>query len=87
MTDFKASIIIKFHFMGKDYKTDMWINYWDNGDGIDDRIVEWFRECYEDGMARHDKQCMKIYTEEHEGEIEKNEKAELKRLKEKYKDL
>jgi hypothetical protein len=80
MTDFKASIKIEFSFMGKTERYDGWINYWDRGDGLDDRVAEWFREKYEAGMIRYRGNVAAFHKEENE----RTERRELERLRAKY---
>jgi len=80
MTDQKASIKIDFDFHGKHYRFDGYINYFDNGDGIDDRVVEFFRESYEDGMSRYHRKTSKYFKEQEE----KLERETLQLLKDKY---
>lgn len=80
MTDQKALIKIDFEFHGKHYKYDGWINYFDNGDGIDDRVVEFFRESHKDGMSRYNRKVARYYKDQEE----KSERETLKLLKEKY---
>lgn len=48
--DCKASIKIEFEIYGKKFRKDMWINYWPGECGVDDRVLEFFRESY--GKAR-----------------------------------
>lgn len=84
MGDLRANIEIIFDFQGKKYKMDSWINWMDDGDGIDRRVRDFFRDSYEDGMARYNETMRKIYQEDHRKEIEAGEKAELKRLQKKY---
>ena len=84
MTDFKADIKITFAFMGKKETYDGYINYSDRGDGLDERIAEWFREKYEAGMLRYQARVREAMREQRERATEKSERAELERLKEKY---
>lgn len=81
MSDFKASIKIDIHFMGKDYNADMWINW----DGPDNRAVyKWLSEVYEDGCTRYESENHKRYAAQVAAEEEARERAEYARLKEKY---
>ena len=85
MGDFRADIDLKMTMFGKTYKRNMWINYWDNGDGVDDRIIEFFRESWNDARTRHDAIIYKSQAKERKAAERKFELAELKRLKAKYK--
>jgi hypothetical protein len=51
---------------------------------VDERVAEFFRDAWEDGMGRYNKHLQKIYQEQKKERIEKEEKEELKKLKEKY---
>lgn len=52
MGDFRASIQINVEMGGVEDKADMWINWSPNDDGIDDRIVAFFRNWSEKAMAK-----------------------------------
>lgn len=81
MGDHRMSIKIEATFHGKTKKTDMWINWFPEGCcGIDQRIINFFKELETEGMAVFDKHMEKYWKERKEQE----EKDELKRLKEKY---
>jgi hypothetical protein len=81
MGDFRASIKIEMELMGKKYKNEWgWINYFDNGEGIDQRIVDWFNECWGDTQGRYDDIIYKSGEEDRKRE----EKELYERLKEKY---
>lgn len=87
MSDFRASIKIEFDFMDKTETADMYINYMGRDSecpGLDDRVVKFFRDAYEAGMARYDSIVYEANRKSHEAEVENNERAELKRLKDKY---
>lgn len=84
MGDHRASIEITFHLHGVTKKTNMYINWWDNGDGIDDRIVDFFREASQEAMFQYevDLNAYTIQREEKENEIK--DLQEYERLKKKY---
>lgn len=84
MGDHRADIKITFNFHGKDYKLDSWLNWSPNDLGIDERIIEFFRKSSEDGYARYARQEAEHFKRERAIEIEKEERAELERLKNKY---
>lgn len=56
MGDSKASILIKFSIYGKEFEHEFWINWCANNDGIDDRIVEWFRLCANEAKAKWERE-------------------------------
>lgn len=81
MGDHRMSIKIEAEFHGKKKSTDMWINYFPESDsGIDQRIVDFFKELEVEGMKVFEKTMEKVKKEE----LEQQEKEELRRLKEKY---
>lgn len=49
--DSKATVEIKFTVWGRTYETSMHINYCPNEDDVDDRIIEWLRDCYRSADA------------------------------------
>ena len=83
MGDHRATVVIDFTIHGKTYHQEWWINWFPDPD-IDYRIVEWFRECWDDAKVRYDKEVAKYWHREHATEIEQQERAELARLREKY---
>lgn len=84
MGDHRCGIKIEFDAHGKVYKTDMNINYFDNGDGIDQRVVDWFSECWGDAFSRYNGQIYEAMKEQRKREEEHYERAQLERLKAKY---
>lgn len=84
MGDHRADIKIKFWFHNKTYKYDAWINYSPDSDGLDNRVVEFFRESYEDGIRRYDELVAKDEEKRNREFVREKELAELKRLKLKY---
>lgn len=80
MGDHRMSIKIEAEFHGKKKKTDMWINWFPDGDGIDRRITEFFKELESEGMEVFENRIIKARQKQ----IEQEEKLELKRLSEKY---
>lgn len=85
MGSHRASIKIEMEFHGVKDKIDMWINYSPDGEyGIDNRIIEFVESVYDRGMVKYNKQMDKYWKEQNKEKIEKEEKAELERLKQKY---
>lgn len=80
MGDHRAHIKITMSAHGRDYKTEMDINWIDDGDGVDRRVIEWLRDSYEDSLEA----CHDFVTEAHARETERRERAELDRLSKKY---
>lgn len=84
MGDFRANIKIEMHLINKKYKTDMSINYWDDGDGNDKRVKEWFKECYQDAQRRYQKRMNEINAEEDKAREEKAERSMYEKLRKKF---
>jgi hypothetical protein len=87
MGDHRATVKIEFTFHGKTYKMDSWINWscWGSDEsGIDQRVVDFFREATRDGLARYEAAEAERYQREHAAEIEAHERAQLARLQSKY---
>lgn len=84
MGDSRFHLKVEFEIFGKEYKWSPSLNYYDRGDGIDDRIFQWFVSCYEDAY-RHWEASMEAANAERERiDTERREREELRRLKEKY---
>jgi hypothetical protein len=61
-----------------------WCNWSDNGDGIDQRIVDWFRAQVEIAMDLYNERIYEADRVNREAEGEKRDRAEFQRLKAKY---
>ena len=61
-----------------------WCNWSDNGDGIDQRIVDWFRDQSEIAMDRWRDAIDEAETEARETKTREDDLATLARLKAKY---
>ena len=83
MGDHRATIKLAMHIHGKQYETEMWINYWPENDGCDRRIVECFAHWWADAKARYD-QAMWEAQRQRDAETDRKERAELARLRAKY---
>lgn len=85
MGDHRASIKITARFHGKDYSTDMWINYFPyEGCGCDERVCKFFNEMYQEGMIRYEKLIWESDKENREKHEKEAELREFARLKKKY---
>ena len=81
--------IITAHFEMHGHKADFdfgWCNWSDNGDGVDQRIVDWFRQQSHAAIARYSENNEKYLRKKREEEITEKELKELARLKAKYGD-
>lgn len=84
MGDHRASIQITMEAHGKEYKTDMWINWSPDDDGCDRRVTEWFRDCWADAYARYDDEVWEAQRESRERKQREDDLAKLAELKAKY---
>ena len=85
MGDHRAEIHVTFKIHGKTYRLDLdWVNYFVEDDGIDYRVVNFFRQSWDDALGRYRE---KIHSAEKEADakrLEATERAELSRLRAKY---
>ena len=87
MGDHRANIKLEFTIPGKTYTTEFaWINYSDNGYGVDDCVIDWFAECWSDARERWQAQVDEYHAKEHAAEIEAGERRQLAVLIAKYGD-
>lgn len=86
MGDFRASIKITFEMFGKKKECDMWINYFPDSEceGVDQRVIDFFRENWEIFKSRYDEIIWKSEKKERDAKEKEFELLELKRLKSKY---
>jgi hypothetical protein len=82
MGDHRARIKIEMEFHGVKDSCDMWINYWPDGEyaDVDDRIIQFIRQVYAEGMDVYEGRMRNIRKRE----VERRERAELARLKAMY---
>lgn len=52
MGDYRADIKLEFSILGETFKTNMWINYFPDNDGVDRRVTEWFSSHWELAKAK-----------------------------------
>ncbi len=85
MGDHRANIKIEMEFHGVKDDCDMWVNYFPRDCcNMDQRVIDFFNNVHEKGMRKYEVIMEKSYARQNKDKIEKQEKAELKRLKEKY---
>lgn len=80
MGDHRAEVKITFEAHGITRKFDAWINWFPNSDGVDQRVVDFFRNAWDDCMAVYDERV----EEWHAREREKAERGEYERLRAKF---
>jgi hypothetical protein len=87
MGDHRADVKITFKFHGQTYEMDSWINWSGHGsecDGVDQRVIDFFRASTKDGLARYHAAADKAYAIAHAADIEASERREFERLREKF---
>lgn len=85
MGDHRATVKIEFTFHGKTYQMNSWINWSpDECSGVDQRVLDFFRQATEDGLTRYHEEEMAYHAEQRKKETEENEREQLERLKKKY---
>jgi len=85
MGDHRAVIKLEFNMHGHKAEQEMCINWFDNGISCDERIIEWFSAQRAIAMANYEDEVAKYFAKQRAAELEKQERAELARLQEKYK--
>jgi hypothetical protein len=84
MTDQRCRVVITFNFHNKDYKFNACINWFPDEYGVDERVVEFFRDATADGLLRYHEACYEAEREERERRQERDERATLDALTKKY---
>ncbi len=84
MSDSRFHLEVKFDVYGKTFNWKPSLNWYDNGDGIDQRIVDWFRESYNDALWDFEEGMRKWQKEETERLAAEKERKEYARLKAKF---
>lgn len=85
MGDHRPTITADFEMQGHKAHFDFgWCNWSDNGDGIDQRIVDWFREQVEIAMGRYHAAMQRAMAAQRAEVIEQAEREQLAILKAKY---
>jgi hypothetical protein len=84
MGDHRISLKIEFSMHGYEDKLDAWWNFYDDEvHGVDQRAIEWLRECHERAMDKYlEARCSA--EERRNAEAENAEREQLARLKAKY---
>lgn len=63
---------------------DMWISWFENSDGIDQRVYDFFRDAVDKAKDVYEEEIRQYRRREQEVEQEKTDKLEYERLKKKY---
>ena len=83
MGDHRASIKIEFEMHGVRRECDMWINYYPEYMGCDERVLAFFEEAYQAAMDAWN-ESIDDYEDRQRRETERAERAEYERLKKKF---
>lgn len=83
MGDHRASIKIQFEMHGIKRETDMWVNYFPEYRGVDERVFMFFEEAYGAAMDAWNK-SIDDYEDDQKAKQEREELAEYERLKAKF---
>lgn len=84
MGDHRASIKCQVEMHGVEKTCDMWINWSPGFDGVDYRVIEFFRDWAEKARQKYDEELYEHQREQREKEQKDRELLELARLKKKY---
>jgi hypothetical protein len=85
MGDHRPKITADFEMHGHKAHYDFdWCNWSDNGDGIDQRIVDWFAEQSAIAIGKWRDEVYESQREQREAQERKGELEQLERLKAKY---
>lgn len=84
MGDHRASIQIKFEMHGIEKEIDMWINWYDNGYGIDDRIIDFFQEASNEAINKHEQEVWEYNKAEREKKSLEEDKIKYEELKKRF---
>lgn len=81
MSDHRFSLDAKLTIYGQTFEWNPWLNWVADGDsGVDQRIIDWFANCYAKARSGYD-----TYAEMHQAEEnERDDREQLARLKAKY---
>lgn len=84
MSDSRFHLKVKFEIYGQEFEWNPSLNYFDRGDGMDDRIFSWFVDCYNQAYDKYQEANDEARRLAEERDRERQERAELDRLKAKY---
>lgn len=85
MGDHRPTITCTFEMHGHNAYYDFgYCNWTDNGDGIDQRIVDWFREQSKIAIMKWETEVSKAEQDRRKIELEKTERELFAKLKAKY---
>lgn len=86
MSDSRFHLKVQFEIYGQKYEWEPSLNYFNRGDGMDDRIFDFFVKSYEDAYSKFQYANQKAEIEARAAAKEREERELLARLKAKYED-
>lgn len=84
MGDHRVSFVATFESHGIKRTCDMWINWPAEYDAVDDRVIDFVRGAWNEAFAKYEEERDRYFAEARAKDAEKEERAELARLKAKY---
>ena len=84
MSDSRFHLKVEFEIYGEKFPWDASLNWHDDGDGIDQRIFEFFRDAHDKAYAKFQKEIYESAMHEYMKQKEKEEREMLAKLKAKY---
>jgi hypothetical protein len=84
MSDHRFHLKIEFSIYGMNFEWNPDLNWNNHTGGVDDRIIEWFADCYAQARTAWDHQNMVEDVIRERAKVEHRERTELARLKAKY---
>lgn len=83
--DSRFYLTVKFSIYGKVYEwKNASLNWSDNGDGIDQRILDFFRDSHDEAYSLHQDAVWQSQKALRDAKEEQSEREELARLQAKY---
>ena len=86
MSDSRFSLKLTFTIYGETYPWDASLNYYDNGDGMDDRITEFFVTSYRDAYEKFQAHNYEYDRKARQAKQKADDLATLAALRQKYPD-
>lgn len=87
MSDHRFQLKIQFSIYGMNFEWEPDLNWNNHTGGVDDRIIDWFTDCYAKARAEFETENDREQKRRAAATLEESERAELVRLKAKYEPL
>ena len=86
MSDSRFHLKVTFEVYGKEFKWEPSLNWSAEPGECDERIAQWFADCYDTAYAEFQTKQFEADTERRQKEEEAAEREQLARLRKKYPD-